>query len=167
MLVIRLFRVGKKNQPCFKIVVIDKRKAPRSGVFVEEVGFWDPLTKQRVLKKERIQYWLSVGAKPSDTIYNMLVSEGILKGKKVIKHKKAKKKEEGAVPEKKAEAVASEEKKEEVPTQEAESTPKEEKKQEAPKEEKPVLEEKEKIIESDKKEEAVEKEPAKEKEEEK
>ena len=72
MLVIRFFRVGKKNQPSFKIVVTDKRRPPRGGRFVEEVGFWNPLTKEKLLKKERIKYWLSVGAKASDTVRNLL-----------------------------------------------------------------------------------------------
>ncbi len=92
MLRIRFFRIGKKNQPLFKIVVTDKKKPPRGGRFVEEVGFWNPLTKEKVLKKERIKYWLSVGAKSSDTVYNLLIKEGILKGKKISLHKKKKEK---------------------------------------------------------------------------
>ncbi len=91
MLVIRLFRVGKKGQPFFKIVVTDKRKPPRAGRFVEQVGFYNPLTKERTLKQERVKYWLSVGAKPSDTVYNLLVFEKIIEGKKIAVHKKSKK----------------------------------------------------------------------------
>ena len=87
MLVIRLFRVGKKNQPSFKIVVTDKRRPPRAGRFVEEVGFWNPLTKEKVLRTERIKYWMSHGAKPSDTIYNLLIKEKIIEGKKIPAHK--------------------------------------------------------------------------------
>ncbi len=93
MLVIRLFRVGKKNQPSFKIVVTDKRRSTRAGRFVEEVGFYNPLTKEKVLKSERLKYWLSVGAKPSATIQNLLISEKITEGKKIPVHKKAKEKE--------------------------------------------------------------------------
>ena len=78
MLVIRLFRIGKKNQPAFKIIVADKRNPPRGGRFVEELGFWNPLTKEKVLKGERIKYWLSVGAKPSASIHNLLISEKII-----------------------------------------------------------------------------------------
>lgn len=96
MLIIRFFRTGKKNQPAFKIVVTDRRKPPRAGRFVEEVGFYNPLTKEKVLKSERIKYWLSVGAKPSDTVFNLLVSENIVEGKKMPVHKKAKKKKETA-----------------------------------------------------------------------
>jgi len=94
MLVIRLFRVGRKNQPFFKIVVTDKRKPPRAGRFVEEVGFLNPLTKEKKLNSERIKHWLSVGAKPSDTIYNLLISEKIIEGGKISVHKKTKKLEE-------------------------------------------------------------------------
>jgi small subunit ribosomal protein S16 len=78
MLVIRLLRVGKKNQPSFKIVVTDKRNPPRGGGFVEEVGFYNPLTKEKVLRKERIKYWISVGAKVSERIKKLLVSEKVL-----------------------------------------------------------------------------------------
>ncbi len=93
MLVIRLFRTGKKNQPFFKIVVTDKRKSSTRGRFVEEVGFWNPLTKEKSLKQERIKYWLSVGAKPSATVHNLLISEKIIEGKKTPVHKKKKIKE--------------------------------------------------------------------------
>jgi len=92
MLVIRFFRTGKKNQPSFKIVVTDKRRPTRAGRFVEEVGFWNPVTKEKVLRQERIKYWLSVGAKPSNRVYNLLVSEKIVEGKKIDVHKKPKEK---------------------------------------------------------------------------
>jgi small subunit ribosomal protein S16 len=91
MLVIRFFRVGKKNQPSFKIVVTDKRKSSTAGRSTEEVGFYNPLTKEKNLKQERIKYWMSVGAKPSATVYNLLVSEKIIEGKKILKQKKSKK----------------------------------------------------------------------------
>jgi small subunit ribosomal protein S16 len=94
MLAMRFFRVGKKNQPAFKIVVTDKKNPPRGGRFVEEVGFWNPITKERVLRKERIKYWLSVGVQPSESVHNLLVSEKIIEGKKIPVHKK--KKEEKA-----------------------------------------------------------------------
>ncbi len=151
MLVIRLFRVGKKNQPSFKIVVTDKRRSSTTGRFVEEVGFWNPLTKEKVLKAERIKYWLSVGAKPSPTVFNLLVSEKIIEGKKIDVHKKPKKKEDkkeeeipkAPTPEKPTEPIVhtQEKPKEEKPTEE---TKKEEIKKvpeaEKPKEEKLVAE---------------------------
>src|SRR4030065_2238824 len=94
MLVIRLLRTGKKNQPSFKIVVVEKEKSSTSGRYIEEVGFYNPLTKEKILKAERIKYWISVGAKPSETIYNMLISQKVIEGKKIDLHKKSKKKAE-------------------------------------------------------------------------
>jgi small subunit ribosomal protein S16 len=92
MLVIRLFRTGKKKQPSYKIVVTDRNNPPQGGKFVEQVGFYNPLTKEKTFKVERIQYWISVGAKPSDTVYNILINEGIIKGEKQkIIYKKRKK----------------------------------------------------------------------------
>ena len=90
MLVIRLFRTGKKNQSFFKIVVTDKRKASRGGRFIAEVGFLNPRTKENSLNKEKIKHWLSVGAKASDTVYNLLIKEKIIEGKKIPVHKKKK-----------------------------------------------------------------------------
>jgi small subunit ribosomal protein S16 len=94
MLTIRFLRRGKKNQPFFKIVVTDKRRAPRGGRFVEQVGFLNPLTKEKKLKAERLKYWLSVGAKPSASIHNFLVQEKILTAEKIPLHKKKKTKGE-------------------------------------------------------------------------
>ena len=94
MLVIRFLRSGKKNQLSFKIVVVEKTKSSTSGRFIEQVGFYNPLTKEKVLRGERFKYWISVGAQPLATVYNLLVSEKIIEGKKIPKHKKAKKLEE-------------------------------------------------------------------------
>ena len=91
MLVIRLLRIGKKHQPSYKIVVTDKKNPPRGGRFADQVGSWNPLTKQRILKADKIKEWISKGAKPSDTVYNMLVEEKILEGKKIKVNKKSKK----------------------------------------------------------------------------
>lgn len=135
MLVIRLFRVGKKNQPSFKIVVTDKRNPPRGGRFVEQVGFYNPLTKEKALKQERIQYWLSQGAQPSDTVYNMLVKEGILDGKKIPVHKKSKKEKVEEKPEVIPKMVEAESQ-----STEKEEQPKEEKKEEPPKKEEKLKE---------------------------
>ena len=61
MLTIRLFPKGKKNQPFFKIVVTEKSNPPKGGRFVEELGFVNPLTKEKKINKERAKHWLSVG----------------------------------------------------------------------------------------------------------
>jgi len=90
MLVIRLLRIGKKNQPFFRIVVTDKKNPPKAGRFLEILGFLNPLKKEKKFNAERIKYWLSVGAQTSDRVYNLLVNEKIIEGKKknVVKIKK-------------------------------------------------------------------------------
>jgi small subunit ribosomal protein S16 len=83
MLMIRLQRFGRKNDPGFRVVLTDKRNAPKSGNFLEILGFSNPKTKQKKLEGERIKYWISKGAKLSTTIHNMLISEKIIEGKKI------------------------------------------------------------------------------------
>ena len=90
MLSIRLVRAGKKHQAFFKVVVSDKRRSASSNLFIEDLGFYNPMTKERKLKADRIKYWLSQGAKSSETIHNILVSEKIIEGKKIPVHKKKK-----------------------------------------------------------------------------
>ncbi|MBU3918290.1 30S ribosomal protein S16 [Patescibacteria group bacterium] len=135
MLAIRLLRIGRKHQPSYKIVAIDNRRAPKSGKFIEQLGFYNPLTKEKSVDKERVEYWLSVGAKASDTMHNLLVSEGIIKAEKRAVHStKIKEKEETkSTVEKPAEEgeVAREEAKEEV----AKEKPIEQEKKEEPKQE--------------------------------
>lgn len=58
---------------------------------MEEVGTYNPLTKNKTLKAERVKHWMSVGAKPSDTVFNMLVSQGVVGGKKIPKRMPTKK----------------------------------------------------------------------------
>jgi small subunit ribosomal protein S16 len=94
MLVIRFLRIGKKNQPFFRIVVAEKKKSAKSGRFIEMVGFFNPLTKENKLDEERIKYWLSNGAKPSDRVFNLLVGKKIVEGEKIPVHKKSKNQQE-------------------------------------------------------------------------
>jgi len=98
MLVIRLLRIGKKNQPSFKIVVVDKEKSSTCGEFIEEVGFYNSVTGEKSLKADRIKYWISVGAKPLETVHNFLIKEKIIEGKKVKIYQRKKKKEETTAP---------------------------------------------------------------------
>ncbi len=180
MLVIRLHRTGKKHQPFFKIVVTDKRRAASSGLFVEELGFTNPITKERKVNKERVLYWISQGAQPSDTVHNILVSEKILEGKKVAVHniKKLTEEEKAELAKKEEEAKAPKEEKKEEPKEEIveekkeepKEEPKEEKKEEIKEEvkEEPKEEKKEEVVEEKKEEEKKEETPKEEpKEEEK
>jgi len=83
MLTIRLTRKGKKNQPFFRVVLIDKRSSTRGGRSVEDLGYVDPLKKRRSFNAERIKYWLSKGAQASATVHNLLVSEKIIEFEKI------------------------------------------------------------------------------------
>jgi small subunit ribosomal protein S16 len=78
VLAIRLARIGKKKQPFYRVVVLDKRK-PRNGRTVEIVGTYDPLKNPAVIKldAERIKYWLGCGAQPSDTVRSFLTAQKI------------------------------------------------------------------------------------------
>lgn len=92
MLSMRLYRVGKKNQPSYKIVVTDKRRAAHGGRFVAQVGFYNPLTKEKIFHADPIKRWLSKGVQPSATVFNLLRKEGIVAGAKLPKHSKPKEK---------------------------------------------------------------------------
>jgi small subunit ribosomal protein S16 len=74
---IRLARHGAKKKPFYRIVVTDS-ESPRDGRYLENVGTYDPLFDpvKVTLNSERIQYWMSQGAKPSDTVKNLLKKEG-------------------------------------------------------------------------------------------
>lgn len=75
---IRLKRIGTKGKPCSRIVVCDSR-FPRDGRFIEELGTYDPSQNPAFVKvkAERVQYWLKVGAQPSDTVRSIFKREGI------------------------------------------------------------------------------------------
>ena len=70
---IRMKRIGAKNQPVFRIVVADGR-SPRDGKFIEEIGLYQPRKKGEnfQLDLERVKYWLSKGAQPSDTVASFI-----------------------------------------------------------------------------------------------
>ncbi len=80
---IRMKRFGRTNRPFYRINAVDSR-ASRDGRVIEELGAYDPHAKEddKVrLNLERIQYWLSVGAQPSDTVRDFLKKAGLIKPK--------------------------------------------------------------------------------------
>ena len=83
MLKIRLQRIGRKNDPSFRVVLTDKRNSTKSGKFLEILGTYNPKAHEMNLMPERIKYWISQGAKPSETMHNFLVKEKIVTGKKI------------------------------------------------------------------------------------
>jgi len=150
---IRLARAGSKKRPFYHIVAADVR-APRDGRYIEKLGTFNPLLPKDVervaLKKERVEYWLSKGALPTDRVLRLLDEQGIMKreprnnpkkalpGKKALERIEEKKaKAEGAAQaaidaeeEAKAAAIAAKEAEaaakaeaEAAPAEEAEATP--------------------------------------------
>src|SRR6202161_2298440 len=83
MLKIRMQRIGQINQPAYRIVVTEHTASPKAGKFVEKLGTYNPQTKARTLDEARVKYWISVGAKPSGTMHNMLLGAGVISGKKI------------------------------------------------------------------------------------
>ncbi|MCD8527798.1 MAG: 30S ribosomal protein S16 [Candidatus Pacebacteria bacterium] len=82
MLKIRLQRIGRRNQPYYRLVVTDSRFGPKSGRFIEVIGSYDPKAGAVQVKKERAEYWLAQGAQASDTAFNFLVDNSLIAGKK-------------------------------------------------------------------------------------
>lgn len=76
---IRLVRKGKRNKPFFRIVAVSKEKDGRGNV-LEILGHYDPIPKETTVEinEDRIQYWFSVGAKPSATVKSLLEKKGVL-----------------------------------------------------------------------------------------
>ncbi len=77
---IRLKRMGQKKAPFYRIVVADSRY-PRDGRFIEEVGYYDPMTNPATVKleNEKIEKWLANGAQPTETVRSILNKNGIEK----------------------------------------------------------------------------------------
>lgn len=134
MVTIRLQRVGRKNDPSFRVVVLESKRAAKTGNYLEMVGSYDPRVDRVDLNVERIKHWLQNGATVSDTVHNILVSQKIIDAKKInVLPRKSPPKAEAEVaasPEaapgapEKAEAASSEAKAEEpVHTDVAEETP--------------------------------------------
>ena len=77
---IRMRRMGSKRKPFYRIVVADSRM-PRDGRFIEEVGYYNPLTNpdEVKLEEDKIFEWLEKGAQPSDTVRSLFSKAGIMK----------------------------------------------------------------------------------------
>ncbi len=77
---LRLKRFGRRHRSFFRLNAMDSR-SPRDGRVIEELGWYDPnakdADKQLSLKRERIEYWLGVGAQPSPTVRDILKRQGI------------------------------------------------------------------------------------------
>lgn len=83
MLAIRLQRVGRKNDPSFRVIVADSKLKPKTGNVLEVLGSYNARMGKPVINTERAQYWMSVGAKASGTVHNILVDLKAVTGKKI------------------------------------------------------------------------------------
>ncbi len=82
MLKIRLQMTGRRNDRHFRIIVAEHTVGPKSGKYIEKLGFINPRTKEKQIDVERAKYWISVGAQPTGRVYNMLVDQGAIEGPK-------------------------------------------------------------------------------------
>lgn len=80
MVKIRLKRMGANKKPFYRIVVADSRY-PRDGRFIEEIGYFNPITEPETVKidEEKANKWLDTGAQPTDTVKRLLKKAEILK----------------------------------------------------------------------------------------
>ncbi len=83
MLKLRLQRVGRKNDPSFRVVVTESQNGPQSGKFLEILGAYDARQGKPQLNADRIKHWIEKGAQTSSTVNNMLVRFGVVEGKTV------------------------------------------------------------------------------------
>ena len=123
MLTIRFQRTGRKNDPAFRIVVSEHARSPKAGNPLQVLGSYNPKTKHTLIDGDSVKHWISKGAQLSGTVNNLLVTKGIIEGKKVNVLQKRNIKKEGE--EKKEEKVA-QPKAEESKAEEPEVAPSEE-----------------------------------------
>ena len=77
MLKLRLKKVGRKGSPAYRLVIME-HKTRRDGRPIEEVGFYNPITKESSFNSIKINEWLKVGVKPTSTVSNLLKKKGII-----------------------------------------------------------------------------------------
>ncbi len=79
---IRMQRIGRKNDPAFRMLVLEKASGPKAGTYVDHVGTYNPKTKQFNADGAKIKDWMSKGAQVSPSLHNLLVDKGVIEGKK-------------------------------------------------------------------------------------
>jgi small subunit ribosomal protein S16 len=96
MLKIRLQRTGRKNDPHFRLIVTESTLKPKTSQFAEIVGTYNVKAGIFEAKADRVKHWMSVGSQVTPTVHNLLVTKGVIEGKKVnvLPRKSPQKKEE-------------------------------------------------------------------------
>jgi len=79
----RLQRIGRKNDPSFRVVVTDSRRGPKSGKHVDIIGSYNPKMDRVQIDADAAKSWIAKGVQVSDTLHNLLITEKIIEGKKV------------------------------------------------------------------------------------
>lgn len=82
MLMIRLQRIGRKNEAHYRVVLTDSKNSTKSGKFLEILGTFNPHGGKMTINKDRIAQWMKMGAKLTDTMHNHMIKEGVITGKK-------------------------------------------------------------------------------------
>lgn len=79
MVKIRLKRMGANKKPFYRIVVADSR-SPRDGRFIEEIGYYNPVSEPKTIKinEEKALKWLGIGAQPTETVRNLFKNNGVM-----------------------------------------------------------------------------------------
>lgn len=106
MLVLRLSRTGKRNQPAYRMVVAE-HSSPIQSKFVDVVGYYNPAEKNKIdFKMDRIEHWIKMGAKPSQSLASLLKKNSVPNMDKFIAPRTQKRKKKGAAEEAPAAAEA-------------------------------------------------------------
>jgi len=83
MLMIRFQRIGRTNDPAFRIVLVEKARAAKTGNVTEQLGTYNPKSKALTLNEARVKEWIAKGAQPTGSLLNLLIGKGVIRGKKV------------------------------------------------------------------------------------
>ena len=79
---IRFQRIGRKNDPAFRILVLEKARSPKSGTYTDLLGTYNPKTKALTIAADRLKDWVGKGAQISPSLANLLIEKKVLEGKK-------------------------------------------------------------------------------------
>lgn len=102
----RLQRIGRKNSPSYRVVVVDSRQGPKSGKYVDQLGSYNPRAGEVAINGDKAKEWIAKGVQVSPTVHNMLVTKKIIDKPKITVQ--APKKEAPVVEALKAEAEVAE-----------------------------------------------------------
>lgn len=127
MVKIRLTRLGRKHKPFYRVIAIQAREK-RESKALEELGHYDPMKSpsEFVINKERVEYWLGVGAQPTETVARLLAKEGLYEVEEKKFNKKPGKKKQERTPKKQETKENKTEPKETKKQDKAEDTPEKE-----------------------------------------